>query len=149
MQVLRVAERLEKKKMTLRLTEAAVDYIANISYDVAYGARPVKRAVQSNLETLIAKAILRSEVRHTTCGSYARRNAQCTQHAPQMGVWSLLLAPRQLAVRRSSETAKAEGWLHWSCCRTATLRERGGSAVTTLYRPVRPEVERAQFEACH
>jgi len=63
LQVLRVAERLEAKKMTLRLTEAAVDYIANIGYDVAYGARPVKRAVQSNLETLIAKAILRSEVR--------------------------------------------------------------------------------------
>jgi len=63
LQVLRVAERLEAKKMTLRLTEAAVDYIANIGYDVAYGARPVKRAVQSNLETLIAKAILRSEVK--------------------------------------------------------------------------------------
>lgn len=67
LQVLRVAERLKEKKMTLRLTEAAVDYIANIGYDVAYGARPVKRAVQSNLETLIAKAILRSEVRARVC----------------------------------------------------------------------------------
>lgn len=40
---------------------AALDYLANRGYDPAFGARPVKRVVQQELETALAKGILRGE----------------------------------------------------------------------------------------
>ncbi|MEM6590528.1 MAG: AAA family ATPase, partial [Cyanobacteria bacterium P01_C01_bin.73] len=61
LQVKRLKKRLADRKMALRLTDAAVDFIAEVGYDPVYGARPLKRAIQRELETQIAKAILRSE----------------------------------------------------------------------------------------
>jgi ATP-dependent Clp protease ATP-binding subunit ClpB len=61
LQAKRVAQRLEDKKMRLVLSEAAVDYLARVGYDPVYGARPVKRAVQRELETGLAKAMLRGD----------------------------------------------------------------------------------------
>ncbi len=61
LQVERLAERLSDRKMSLRLSDAALDFLAKVGYDPAYGARPLKRAIQRELETQIAKAILRSE----------------------------------------------------------------------------------------
>ncbi len=49
------------QKLSLKLSEAAIDFIAEVGYDPVYGARPLKRAVQRYLETAIAKSILRSE----------------------------------------------------------------------------------------
>lgn len=61
LQVSRVAERLAEKKIGLQLTDLAVRHLASVGYDPVYGARPVKRAVQRELETCIAKALLRGE----------------------------------------------------------------------------------------
>ncbi len=61
LQVKRLAERLADRKMALRLSDAALDFLAEVGYDPVYGARPLKRAIQRELETQIAKAILRSE----------------------------------------------------------------------------------------
>ena len=47
--------------MYLRLSDAALDFLAEVGYDPVYGARPLKRAIQRELETQIAKAILRGE----------------------------------------------------------------------------------------
>jgi ATP-dependent Clp protease ATP-binding subunit ClpB len=52
---------LSDKKMKLELREPAVDYLAREGYDPVYGARPVKRAVQRELETGLAKAMLKGE----------------------------------------------------------------------------------------
>jgi ATP-dependent Clp protease ATP-binding subunit ClpB len=60
-QAARVAKRLVDKKMTLDLRDSAVDFLANKGFDPVYGARPVKRAVQRDLETVLAKAMLRGE----------------------------------------------------------------------------------------
>jgi ATP-dependent Clp protease ATP-binding subunit ClpB len=60
-QVERLAERLSDRKMSLKLSESALDFLAEVGYDPVYGARPLKRAIQRELETQIAKAILRSE----------------------------------------------------------------------------------------
>jgi ATP-dependent Clp protease ATP-binding subunit ClpB len=60
-QVERLAGRLGDRKMSLRLSETALDFLAEVGYDPVYGARPLKRAIQRELETQIAKAILRSE----------------------------------------------------------------------------------------
>ncbi|NJO79194.1 MAG: ATP-dependent chaperone ClpB [Cyanobacteria bacterium RM1_2_2] len=61
LQVKRLATRLADRKMSLRLSDAALDFLAEVGYDPVFGARPLKRAIQRELETQIAKAILRSE----------------------------------------------------------------------------------------
>lgn len=60
-QVKRLESRLSDRKMALRLSDEAVAFLADVGYDPVYGARPLKRAIQRELETQIAKAILRGE----------------------------------------------------------------------------------------
>ena len=45
----------------LSLTEDALDFIAETGYDPVYGARPIKRLIKRELETTIAKKILRGD----------------------------------------------------------------------------------------
>ncbi len=49
------------RELTLNVTDAAKDYIVDSAYDSVYGARPIKRFIQSRLETMIAKAILKGD----------------------------------------------------------------------------------------
>jgi len=58
LQVKRLEKRLEDRKIGLRLNAEALDWLAAVGYDPVYGARPLKRAIQRELETPIAKAIL-------------------------------------------------------------------------------------------
>ncbi len=60
-QVARLEKRLLDRKLTLKLTEAALDFIAEVGYDPVYGARPLKRTIQKELETVLAKGILRGD----------------------------------------------------------------------------------------
>ncbi len=64
LQVQRLEQRLAERKMSLKLAEAALDFLAEVGYDPVYGARPLKRAIQRELETQIAKAILRGEFKN-------------------------------------------------------------------------------------
>ncbi|MER3435120.1 MAG: ATP-dependent chaperone ClpB [Mastigocladus sp. ERB_26_2] len=61
LQVQRLEQRLVERKLALKLSEEALDLLAQVGYDPVYGARPLKRAIQTELETPIAKAILRGE----------------------------------------------------------------------------------------
>ena len=58
LQVQRLAQRLAERKIQLELSSQASDWLATAGYDPVYGARPLKRAIQRELETPIAKAIL-------------------------------------------------------------------------------------------
>ncbi len=58
LQVRRLAGRLDDRKLTLSLGAEALDWLAGVGYDPVYGARPLKRAIQRELETPIAKGIL-------------------------------------------------------------------------------------------
>ncbi|MGD1861299.1 MAG: ATP-dependent chaperone ClpB [Leptolyngbyaceae cyanobacterium] len=60
-QIQRLEKRLGDRKMSLTLSEEALDWVAQVGYDPVYGARPLKRAIQKELETPIAKGILRGE----------------------------------------------------------------------------------------
>ncbi|WP_295614555.1 ATP-dependent chaperone ClpB [Chamaesiphon sp. GL140_3_metabinner_50] len=60
-QVSRLEKRLADRKLSLKLAESALDFIANVGYDPVYGARPLKRTIQKELETIIAKGILRGD----------------------------------------------------------------------------------------
>ena len=59
----RLRKRLEDRKITIELTSKALDYLAEHGYDPSYGARPLKRLIQSELETALARKILTSEIR--------------------------------------------------------------------------------------
>jgi len=61
LQIQRLEQRLADRKMSLKLSEAAIDFLAEVGYDPVFGARPLKRAIQRELETQIAKSILRGE----------------------------------------------------------------------------------------
>jgi ATP-dependent Clp protease ATP-binding subunit ClpB len=54
----RLMKRLEDRAMTLELTEAALDYLAEVGFDPVYGARPLKRVIQREVETQVARGIL-------------------------------------------------------------------------------------------
>lgn len=56
--------RLSDKKIRLILTDKAKDYIIDNSYDENYGARPIKRYVSRNLESMLAKAIILDEIKY-------------------------------------------------------------------------------------
>ncbi len=57
-----IEKRLDDKKIKINLTDEAKKYIVESSYDSRFGARPIKRFVSRNLETLLANAIIECNV---------------------------------------------------------------------------------------
>jgi ATP-dependent Clp protease ATP-binding subunit ClpB len=53
-----LSRRLAEKQLSVEVTERAKQYIVDCGYDPVYGARPLKRYLQSNVETLIARKII-------------------------------------------------------------------------------------------
>lgn len=56
-----IRARLNEKRLGVTLTEQAKRYIADTGYDPLYGARPLKRLLQSKLETLLARRIIEAD----------------------------------------------------------------------------------------
>lgn len=61
-QIARLAKRLEDKHITLSLAENARDWLAEKGYDPVYGARPLKRIIQKELQDKLASALLAGRV---------------------------------------------------------------------------------------
>ncbi len=57
-----LAKRLKARRITLELTDAGRDFIADAGFDPVYGARPLKRYLQHSLETRIGRALLSGNV---------------------------------------------------------------------------------------
>ncbi len=55
--------RLKDKRLKISLTNKAKDFVINQSYDENYGARPIKRYVQRNIETLLANYIIQDKIK--------------------------------------------------------------------------------------
>ncbi len=62
-QIGRLRPRLEERHITLRLSDAARAYLAELGYDPQFGARPLKRVIQKEVENRVARAILDGSVR--------------------------------------------------------------------------------------
>jgi ATP-dependent Clp protease ATP-binding subunit ClpB len=62
LQIALVAGRLESRRITLELSEAARDHLAAVGYDPIYGARPLKRVIQHELETPLANRLVAGEI---------------------------------------------------------------------------------------
>jgi ATP-dependent Clp protease ATP-binding subunit ClpB len=59
----RLRQRLADRHITLELTEAAKTHLVRVGYDPAYGARPLKRAIQKEIENVLGRQILEGKVR--------------------------------------------------------------------------------------
>ncbi len=59
--IVEVGERLEEHGVTIELTGAAKDWLADEGYDSQYGARPLRRAIQRHIENPLSKLILAQE----------------------------------------------------------------------------------------
>ena len=66
----RLENRLQKQELKLVVTDNAKDAIISGGYDVVFGARPLKRYIEANVETLIAKAILKGDIVDTVTVDY-------------------------------------------------------------------------------
>lgn len=58
-----VRKRLEDRHISLELTDAAKGHLVRVGYEPAFGARPLKRAIQKEVETLLGRLLLQGEVR--------------------------------------------------------------------------------------
>ncbi len=63
LQVARLAERLTARRLTLTVTDAAREWLSLTGFDPVYGARPLKRLVQSSIGDPLARALLAGEIR--------------------------------------------------------------------------------------
>ena len=55
--------RLAERHIELTLSDSAREHLVQVGYDPAYGARPLKRAIQKEVETPLARKIVSGEVR--------------------------------------------------------------------------------------
>ena len=61
-----IQERLKDKRLTINLTNEAKKYIIDESYNESFGARPIKRYVTKNIESLIANNILEDKIKYNS-----------------------------------------------------------------------------------
>lgn len=62
LQLQHLRKRLEEKQIEVVITDSAVDHIANVGYDPAFGARPLKRVIQREIANELATELLKGEI---------------------------------------------------------------------------------------
>ena len=62
LQVAGLASRLAEQKVQLQLTDAAIEWLAEVGFDPVYGARPLQRAIQQHLQNELARLLLSGSV---------------------------------------------------------------------------------------
>lgn len=60
--IINIENRLKDKQIKIKITDKALEYIVNTSYDEAYGARPMKRYVSKTIESMIANDIIMDRI---------------------------------------------------------------------------------------
>jgi len=62
-QIVRLQKRLDERKITIELNDGAKEFLANKGFDPVYGARPLKRVIQNEIQNPLAMKILKGEVK--------------------------------------------------------------------------------------
>ena len=93
----RLQQRLDDRRITLKLTEAAREHLATTGYDPNYGARPLKRLIQKEIETALGRLILKGEVKD---GDTVTVDKEAKAAALKFGV-QLVSEPQQRAAAES------------------------------------------------
>ena len=65
-QLKRLKARLSERQIELEVDDPVVQFLSDAGYDPVYGARPLKRAIQKELETELGRALLAGKVREGT-----------------------------------------------------------------------------------
>jgi ATP-dependent Clp protease ATP-binding subunit ClpB len=60
-QLERFAQRLQRRELSIEISDRAKEFLAEVGWDPQYGARPLKRAIQKNLEDALARKVLAGE----------------------------------------------------------------------------------------
>src|SRR4051795_9976200 len=82
----RVRDQLRAQQMSLEVTEAAKEHVIKLGYDVAYGARPLRRVIQNMIEDVLAEQLL--------LGSYEPGSTIIVDKDPEAGLDIHLAEPR-------------------------------------------------------
>src|SRR5262249_52919704 len=79
-QLRRLQGRLAEKKITLELTDEARAHLVRVGHDPAYGARPLKRAIQKEVESAVARLLLQGKIQEgqTVVVGYDPKNEELT-----------------------------------------------------------------------
>jgi ATP-dependent Clp protease ATP-binding subunit ClpB len=79
-QLQRLRARLAERHITLELSDRAREHLAAVGYDPSYGARPLKRVIQREIETPLGRSLLRGEVKdgQTVLVDYDRARNELT-----------------------------------------------------------------------
>jgi len=85
----RVRDRLRAQELSLEVTQAAKDHLITLGYDVAYGARPLRRVIQNMIEDPLAEQLL--------LGTYSPGEAIVVDRDPDAGL-SIHAAPEKTPV---------------------------------------------------
>jgi ATP-dependent Clp protease ATP-binding subunit ClpB len=82
-QLQHLRKRLEERHITLELTDAAKHHLVRVGYDPAFGARPLKRAIQKEVETPLGRQILQGAIRdgHHVLVDFDARKSELTFNA--------------------------------------------------------------------
>ncbi|QSR86183.1 ATP-dependent Clp protease ATP-binding subunit [Candidatus Methylacidiphilum infernorum] len=96
LEVNKVAERLKSKKLSIQLTEAAIDFLIEKGYEPAYGARPLRRAVEKYVENAIAEELLKGKFAESTVVEVDAREGM------------LIFTPKKQAPIESSSQSQVE-----------------------------------------
>jgi ATP-dependent Clp protease ATP-binding subunit ClpB len=89
-------ERLAERHITLELTDAAKEWLAQEGYDPVYGARPLRRLIQREIETGLGRRLIAGEVHE---GSHVEVGVEA-------GALSFTVAPREATRREPAGTAR-------------------------------------------
>ncbi|MFO0926909.1 MAG: ATP-dependent chaperone ClpB [Gemmataceae bacterium] len=79
-QLNRLRQRLADRHITLELDDAAREHLVRVGYEPAYGARPIKRVLQKELETALARQLLEGKIRdgHQVRVGYSGKDGKLT-----------------------------------------------------------------------
>ena len=88
----RVSDQLRAQQMQLEVTQAAKEHIIKLGYDVAYGARPLRRVIQNMIEDVLAE--------HLLLGKYEPGSTIVVDRDPEAGLDIHLAEPRTLVEAR-------------------------------------------------
>jgi ATP-dependent Clp protease ATP-binding subunit ClpB len=79
-QLVSLRRRLEDRHIHLELTDAAKEHLVRTGYDPSYGARPLKRTLQKEIETALGKRLLQGEIKdgQTVTADYDGRKGELT-----------------------------------------------------------------------
>ncbi|MDN3504889.1 MAG: AAA family ATPase [Rhabdochlamydiaceae bacterium] len=63
LQLREVVKRLDEKEIKLKWNDEVIDHLAKVGYDPVFGARPLKRTIQSEVVNLLSKALIKQEIK--------------------------------------------------------------------------------------